>query len=272
MSFLYFLSDWVLFPTLYYVIRYRRKIVADNLQNAFPEKSKNNLTLIEKNYYHYLSDLILETIKGFQLSEKELISRMSWEKAKGVNPFIYSKMLFTFGHFGNYEWLNLSMSVLKKTQLLIPFRKVSNPVINDYLKEKRSQFGSELFPTEATSTMIIRAKKRIYNFAFFLANDQAAPLENAYLTSFLNQPTTFFRGTEKIAEVLELPVFFIKIERIKRGYYTYYFELISENARNETKGFCLEKHTRLLEKQIFENPELWLWSHKRWKYTQGVKK
>lgn len=266
-SALYFIADYFLFPVLFYVIAYRRNVVVENLKNAFPSYSIQEIATIEKDYFHYLADLILETIKGFQMPENELFSRMWWDRGKGIDPFVNDgNILFTFGHYGNYEWLNLAISAQQKWKLYIPFRQVTSKSMNDFLKQKREKFGSYLFPTEATSNMILKAKKEQSNFAFFLANDQAAPLSSAYLTHFLNQPTTFFKGTEKIAEILNLPVVFISIQRKKRGFYTYHFELISANAANEQKGFCLEKHAQCLEKEIQEEPSLWLWSHRRWKY------
>jgi KDO2-lipid IV(A) lauroyltransferase len=266
---LYLLSDFILYPVIYLMLRYRKGVVAQNITNAFPEKSYTEKKEIESQFYHYLSDLFLETIKGITISKTELQKRFEFVFDKELTNKWYEEkrdFLVTLGHYGNYEWFAMLLESEFQHLGSGPYHEMKNPYFNNMFKKMRTKFGTFMFPTHETYKLLNKGFDR--SFQITLANDQSAPPTKSYWITFLNQDTSFFYGTEKIAKQYDMPVLFAKILRIERGKYQVYFELITEDPKQERAGFILDKHAELLENQIKEKPQFWLWSHKRWKHKK----
>lgn len=265
---LHFLSDLLLFPLLYYVLGYRKRVVRQNLSNSFPSKTPNDLIRIEKAFYHYLCDLFVEILKMFTISEKALRNRITFDHFKISDKWFKENRSFvlTLGHFGNYEWLALSLDWLFPHIGAGPYHQMSNPYFNKLFLRARSKFGTKMFSTKETG-VFLRTPKEM-PFTVTLANDQSAPPTKSFWTTFLNQDTSFFLGTEKIARDLNLPVVFARIKRTQRGKYHIEYELICEEPLEMPAGAILQKHAELLEADIIAQPELWLWTHRRWKHKK----
>ncbi|MGR3809289.1 lysophospholipid acyltransferase family protein [Jiulongibacter sp. NS-SX5] len=270
----YFLSDVLVFPVLFHLVGYRRKVVQKNLHNAFPEKTESELDSIEKEFYHYLSDLFVETVKFFTIRCRVLKERFKYINPEVTDDWFLDQRSFvlTLGHYGNYEWLAKTLDISFNHRGTGPYREMSNQYFDKLFLRARSRYGTMLYPTYKTMETLRKEHEEVYLVA--LANDQSAPADKAYWTTFLNQDTSFFVGTEKIARAFNMPVLFAKIERVKRGYYEVRFEVISENPVEEPEGAIMEKHAQLLEEQIKAKPAYWLWTHKRWKHEKpaGVTK
>lgn len=262
---LYFISDLVYF-LIYYVFGYRKKVVRLNLKRSFPEKNTQDLTDIEKKFYRYITDMTLETIKCITISQEELKKRVVLKDDRILQE-LYAKgrnVIITMGHYGNHELVNLA---LPHTIPHIPkavYRPLSNKYFDNFFKNWRERFGGKMIAMADAQIEIRKTEER--PFAFFLVNDQSAPPERAYRTTFLNQETFYFTGPERFAKGFDLPVVFLRTEMPKRGYYELYFELISETPKDLAPNEILEIHSKKLERDIIDRPELWFWSHKRWKY------
>lgn len=265
---LYFLSSYVLYPILYYVFGYRRNVVKNNLKNSFPDKTQDELLDIEKKFYKYLSDIFLEILKSFTISKELLSSKISFENFELLDEsFSKNKnVIVTLGHIGNYEWIAKIFPLKLKAKFLVPFKKMTNPFFNNLFKKSREGFGAIFFPTYDTFKVLKEQNEKL--FVLGLANDQSAPPDKAFWVEFLNQDTSFFVGTEKIACQMDFPVFFGHVTVPKRGYYHVRLEKISNNPNEEEEGFILFNHAKLLEKDIMSNPPYWLWTHKRWKHDR----
>jgi Kdo2-lipid IVA lauroyltransferase/acyltransferase len=264
--FWYKLSTYILFPLLFYVVKYRRKIVQKNLRNAFPEDSKLEIQAKEKAFFRYLADLFVETIRSFSIPEKELSPRIKFENV-AILEKLYAEgksVILTLGHIGNYEWMAQAFPFALPHQSAIAYKKIKNKTLEALFKESRGKYGVEMFPTEDTG-MFLR-KKHSRPFMLALANDQSAPPLKCFWTKFLNQPTSFFMGTEKIAVKMNLPVVFAHVTVPKRGHYTLRFELITDQAPLQAEGNIMNTHAAWLEQDIKISPAYWLWSHKRWKH------
>lgn len=263
---LYFFSDFLLFPTLYYLISYRKKVVLKNLKNAFPEKSENEIKDLCKRYYHFLGDLMVETLKAFKITNQEFSRRIKYKNLDLLNSYFAQNknIMLSLGHLGNYEWVGLFLPQMTEYKILVPYRKLTNPTSEKVFKENRSRLGTIVFPTLETAQNL--KKKYEKPTALFMANDQSAHPYKSFWTRFLNQDTSFYPGTEKLAKIFDLPVFFLHITRPKRGYYEVDFELITSNPKSLKEGEILTKHAEILQADIEKNPEIWLWSHKRWKH------
>ena len=264
--FLYLISD-ILFVVIYYIIGYRRKVVQQNLQNAFPEKTIPERKDIERKFYRYFADLIVETIKTISISPKELSKRV-----KAINPELVHKLLnidkkivAVAGHYGNWEMLALGITSITDKKFMIIYKPLSNSVFDRFFIRTRSRFRG----IPVAMKMVLRKMVELKNEPFItvLLGDQTpVKHESTYFTTFLNQPTAVFLGLEKMAKSFDCLVYFCDLRRVKRGYYTYTAVSLIDDAK-EAKPYEITKaHVQYLEKVIREKPEYWLWSHRRWKF------
>lgn len=264
---LYFLSDYLVYPVLHKVLGYRQKVVRENMRRVYPEKTEAERRVIETKFYHYLSDLFMETVKGFSISFEALNRRISFTNLELLQKLYRENagVVLTLGHVGNYEWLAQYFPRAGNVRLAVPYRKLTNPYFDKAFKSTREQGGALLFHTQRTHEFIRKQKDR---YVLALANDQSAPPEKSYWTRFLNQDTSFFEGTERMARQLKFPVLFMNIRVTGRGKYTMTFLPVTEDPDKEPVGDILSSHARLLEENIHQAPEYWLWSHKRWKHRK----
>lgn len=265
---LYFLAD-VFFFLSYYLIGYRKETVLTNLRNAFPEKSDKELKQIAKAFYHHLADLFFETIKAFQASEATLNKRFHYKNPELMDE-LYAKgksVALLSGHYANWEW-TITMPQLLKHKVNGIYRSIQNKEFDHYIRKVRSRFGGLLIPA-ATSwrTMLELARSGQITATYYLT-DQTALVDTKYWMMFLNQETPIFPGPEIIASRLKQAVVFMDIQKVRRGYYDVEFTTLFEDASTTKEYEVTKAHTKFLEEIIRKRPELWLWSHRRWKHKR----
>ena len=265
----YLLSDGVYF-LLYKVIGYRKKVVYANLKNSFPEKSHEELKAIEKKFYKYLCDLFLETLKTLTISKEQAVKRCAFnESTITIFKELHEQKkscIVVMGHYGNWEWAGNSFSLINPQQLYVIYHPLSNKNFDKLMYNMRTRFGTKLYAMKDTMREMIRNRNEV-NATAFIADQTPAP-ESAYWTTFLNQDTPVFWGTEKIAQKLNFPIVYVTVNRVKRGYYEVNSEYLVMEPKNTKEGEISELHTRKLEKDIKAQPEIWLWSHRRWKHKK----
>ena len=268
---LYRLAD-AFYVLIFYVVKYRRKVVNENLYNAFPEKSALELKAIEKKYYKFLSSLFIEIIKMKSISKKELSKRVKFKNADLVEAYLQNNesVLFCSSHYGNYEWVCMAIGLNFSGQHYPIYKPLSSGSFDRWFLTMRSRFGNKMVAMRQTLRAIQASKNSASMFTF--GSDQApAKDESIYWTHFLHQETSVQLGIEKIAKKTNRPVFYLKINYLKRGYYEVDCVPICLDP-NQTKEFEItEMHTRVLEEMIEEEPAYWLWSHRRWKYKPQPK-
>jgi KDO2-lipid IV(A) lauroyltransferase len=263
---LYLLAD-LLFFIIFYIVRYRRKVTRENLSNAFPEKSFKERNQIEQKYYRFLADMIMESLKMHSISATEMAIRCRLTNPEEVQRHYDEgrSVLLASGHYANWEWANLALALGFKEKFFVIFKPLTNQDFGEYLNDMRSRFGAVMVPMKLTLRKIVELKSQKYMFGF--ASDQTPTRhETQYFTHFLNQPTAVFLGLEKIAKTTQNPVVFLHIDRRKRGYYDYTFTTLVEDPKETAEYEITNLHTRKLEEIIRRKPELWLWSHRRWKF------
>ncbi|GAA4087583.1 lysophospholipid acyltransferase family protein [Mucilaginibacter panaciglaebae] len=261
---LYILAD-VLFVLLYYLVGYRRKVTQANLRNAFPEKTDVERSGIEKKYYRYLADLILEAIKMTTISQSELQRRVVCTNPELVKSYEAAGKSVTAvaGHYCNWEWAGLEFSI--HTRLFVIYKSLANNIFDKFFIKTRSRFGAVVVPMAQALRSSV-AHKNEFTVSVY-AGDQTPPLATAqYFTDFLNQPTAVFLGIEKIARLIDSVVIFYDMKRIKRGYYTYTVVPLVENTKESAAHEITEAHVKYLEMMIRREPQYWIWSHRRWKF------
>jgi KDO2-lipid IV(A) lauroyltransferase len=266
LSILYLISD-ILYYLLYYVLRYRLKVVSTNLQNAFPEKSTLERKKIAKKYYRYLADLIVETIKMKSISKKEIEKRMFLINPELIHSYFNKNqsIIFVTGHYGNWEWGIPRMSLMSNHPSLVIYKPLSNEEFEETFNKMRTRFGGTMVPMKSTLRKIIEHQD-ILHASVFLSDQTPTRNGSDYFINFLNQPTLAFKGIEKIAQKTNYPIVYCHINRIKRGYYQAKFTTLVEHPKDTVENEITHLHNKFLEEIIKEKPELWLWSHKRWKH------
>lgn len=266
LSVLYLLSD-LCFVLIYGVFRYRRKIVQTNLNNAFPEKTEDEKKIIARHFYLHLCDYFFETIKLIHLSEKNIQKRMvligDHLNIKGKEK---RHLIVMLGHNGNWEWLS-GVGLKDNHQWVAPYHPLQNsPNFDHFMYQLRSRFGALPVTMKQTYKQLMKIAQSGELFLAGMIADQSPPNpKNRHWITFLNQDTAVMEGSERIAQKTNAAVFFAKMIKIKRGYYNLTLIPITENPSDEEDLFITKRYYELLEEQIREQPECWLWSHRRWK-------
>ena len=266
---LYLLSDFVYF-ILFYCIGYRKKVILNNLRNAFPEKSDAEINVIFKSFYHYLCDLIFEVLKVTTISKETMLKRCKFDPDSLAIFQKYAdegkSVILVMGHLGNWEWAGHPFSILCKQQLNVIYHPLKSKYFEALMLGMRGRFGTRMIPMKTAFKEMI-AHRNDLTATVFIADQTPMP-ENAYWTKFLNQDTPIFKGTEIIARKMNLPIVYSYIKKEKRGYYTMYASILTDDPAATADGEISEMHTRRLEQDIIANPDTWLWSHRRWKYKR----
>jgi Kdo2-lipid IVA lauroyltransferase/acyltransferase len=267
---LYYLLSDLLFGLGYYIIGYRKKVIHQNLRNAFPLKTELEIIETGRRYYAFMIDLFLETFKQLVMSPHSVQRRFRFINPEVLEPFQQrnQSIIFVLGHYGNWEWCGQSFHLKKMFQQDVLYHPLSNPFFDWITYKLRSRWGVGLIPMQVSIKEMIRRKEMLTATAF-LADQTPSNKDACHWMTFLNQDTPVFLGTEKIAKKLNRPVVFVHLNRIKRGSYETSFTVISESPKDTPDNWITEQHTKLLEADIIKCPELWLWSHRRWKHKRS---
>lgn len=262
---LYRFSDFLFFM-MYYVVRYRKWVVIKNMKKCFPDKSDRELSVYHRKFYQSLCDMFVETIKGFTLGKKALLKRFV-----ATNPEVADKyfkqgkdVIILLGHFANWEWAVATLYEKFLHQPVVLYKPISNPYIDKYFNKSRSRFGIQLVSIRDTKEFFIMHKPK--PVAVYMIADQFPPVkERQKEVVFFNSVTPFLHGPEKYATMLNIPVLFLDLKRVNRGYYQFSLTELSPEPQNLPENELTQRYASLLQKSISDQPESWVWSHKRWK-------
>jgi KDO2-lipid IV(A) lauroyltransferase len=260
----------LLYLILYRIVGYRKQVIRQNLANAFPEKSTAERKLIEKKYYHYLADLMVETIKMLTITPTEVRKRMKPANAdtdKLVDTYFKQgkSIIGAVGHYGNWELAALSFSQVTNEERIIVYKPLANEVSDEIFKKARSRFGATLVAMKDILRKLVTLRGKL-SFTV-LVSDQTPVQESVqYFANFLNQPTAVFLGIEKLAKMTNSAVVFCEVKCVKRGYYNYNFVPLITEPKKMAEYEITNVHVAYLENMIKQEPQYWLWSHKRWKF------
>lgn len=266
---LYVLSDFN-YLLMYHVGRYRRKVVRENLEKSFPEKTEAERLQIERKFYRYLSDYMLEDLKLLHMSAEDLCQRMIYKNTEQYLELTekYGGIIVMIPHYANYEWLIGMGSVMKPGDVPVQvYKPLKDKYLNELFKQIRSRFGGYNIPKHSTAREIIKLKREGKNMVVGLITDQW-PSGDRYWTTFLGQETAFLNGAERIAKMMNFPVFYCELTKTRRGYCEAEFKLMTEAPKETVEGEITDMIAYELEQTIRREPAYWLWSHKRWKFTK----
>ena len=271
-SLLYLFSGMVRI-ILQYVIRYRRKVITDNLNRSFPEKTPIEIRNIINCYYRNLADIIVEVIKLQRISPEALKERFIINGFEHLNHAFDSgrSVIMAIGHCGNWEWMGAVFGLLSPVRGFGVVKPLADKNFHKYMESLRHRFNPDgTIPFQHTYRAFIRNKKEMVTLNAIAADQTPTRSEISYWTSFLNQDTPFFTGVEKLARSLDFSVAYIDIHRTGRGRYTGDIRLITHDPQHTADLEITEKYIRLLEDSIRRQPDNWLWSHRRWKFERNA--
>ncbi len=268
---LYIFSD-LTFLILYYFPSYRRDVVSTNLKNAFPEKSETERKFIEKKFYRHLADIFIETFKLSHLSKEEHMKRFTASNLGILEKLLLEKrdIIAVLGHYNNWEWLSV-FPLYTKYKAVSIYKPLQNRFFDRFINNLRSKHGMILTPMSSIVREIINDRKNNINtISAFISDQTPQKSEIKYWTTFLNQDTPVYLGTEKVAAKYDMAIVFFNIQKIKRGYYNLNIELLFEHTAGLPDHFITESHVRRMEEIVIEKPEFWIWSHRRWKHKRPL--
>ena len=263
---LYLLSDVVAF-FLYYFFAYRKKVVMANLLQAFPSKSEVERIAIAKKFYRNFTDNWTETLKLLSMSKQSMNKRITGNFEIFHQVYATGKAVqVNLGHFFNWELMTLHAGINQPYTFLTVYLPQSSKIMNRLVLYVRGRWGNSLLPSRDMARAIIPWRKKQYLLALGADQRPAFPY-NAYWLNFLNKPAGFVKGPEKYARGQGIPVVMMTTTRKKRGHYHFDYFLLCEDPKSLPEGELIRQYVRHLEENIELQPDLYLWSHNRWKHS-----
>ena len=270
---LYILSDILFFP-MFYIVRYRRKLVYQNMKDSFPEKSEKEIRRMEIAFYHHFCDYIVETIKLLHISDKETRKRVKFHNTEALQEIVDNggSCLMLLGHYGNWEFVPSVTLWMRKGSVIFAqiYRPLKNKWFDRFFLKLRGRYHSECIAKQDTLRSILRYKSSGRpSITGFMADQTPSPANIHHWVNFLNHDTPVFTGVEKIAHKVGFSVFYFDVEKIKRGYYSVTIREISKNPKETEEFEITNKYMEMMETTILRAPEYWLWTHNRWKHKRS---
>jgi KDO2-lipid IV(A) lauroyltransferase len=269
---LYVFSDMLYF-LVYRAIRYRLKIVRQNLRNAFPDQTDRECRRTERRFYRHFADYMVETIKLAHISQEEILRRAHIRNPEIIKPLLtqgHTCIMLLMGHYGNWEWFTGAMPFFGgEVQIHQLYRPLKSPAFDRLFLFLRGRFHAFGIKKNEAFREIIRLRQaKTPSLVVFIADQTPSKANLHYWTTFLHQESAMLTGPERIAAKLNLPVIYVEVQKTKRGYYTVDFDLITDHPKEMPEHWITEEYTRRMERNILRDPACWLWTHKRWKYRR----
>ena len=271
LSVLYFLADYVIYPLVRYVARYRLKLVRKNIGLSFPEKSESERDAIINAFYHHFADIMVEIFYGYRVSDEEMRERVVFENMEVLEELARQKhgVIAYLGHMCNWEWIaDVGKQFADKSIVEYNvYRKQKNQKSDEAMLLLRSKRGGECVEKNVLLRKLVQLRRADHPFVIGLIADQKPSPRNAHIwTTFLNQDTSFLDGGEVLSRKFDLGVVYANITSPKRGYYRIHFEVITDEPQSMPENEITLSYARMIEANIRQQPERWLWTHNRWKW------
>lgn len=270
LSILYLFSDF-LFVIAFYLVKYRRKLVVRNLQKSFPEKSAQEIKVIERKFYHNLCDYVFETLKLLTISPEELKRRIKFLNPELIQPFKDRRqpVLYLASHQFNWEWLVASANLWLPVTSEYVYQPQRSNLVNRFSLMTRGRFGAYAVKRAEVVREMVRRKDIVRGFAIVADQFPGHGNDKRYWTEFLNQDTAFFEGVNNLATMMQYPAFYAKMSKVKRGHYQMELVQVGEPPYEQNSMIVLNNYVKQTEQVIKSDPSGWLWSHNRWKKSRN---
>ncbi|OXB02479.1 lysophospholipid acyltransferase family protein [Flavobacterium pectinovorum] len=263
----YWLSDFVHF-IIYHIVGYRKKVVRENLTMTLPHLNDAERKEIEKKFYKHMCDMFLETIKTMSISPEEMEKRFQVTNIELVQDYAKKgkSVILVASHYASYEWL-LTINPKLGFQGIAIYKRIANRYFDKLIREIRSKYNTELIETRQAIPTMAQNQRQGKLSLYGLASDQSPKLDRIFHSmKFMGIEVPVHTGAEMLAKKYDLSVIMVKVKKVKRGYYEATFLTIADNPNDFENFEITEKYLKEVEKQIYECPEYYLWTHKRWKH------
>ena len=260
-----YVITWPFYLIVAYVIQYRKAVITQQLRDSFPEKSTQEIRQLRRKFYRHFVDTLIEVLREFSMSDEELQRRFRLTNPEILQPFYEAgkNVAMVMGHQGNWEYV-AGIHHQMAHQFVCLYKPLKNPFIEKKVLETRRKNGCSVISIFDVGKFVKGDHPEPY-MLIFIADQEPSRKSRIYWTDFLNHETAVAAGTERYAKMLDMPVFFGKILKPKRGHYEMTLELLEAHPKQAEDGKITIEHTAALEQNILENPAYWLWSHMRWK-------
>ncbi|WP_412560567.1 lysophospholipid acyltransferase family protein [Winogradskyella sp. MIT101101] len=268
---LYGLSD-VIYFFVYKVFGYRKSVVKENLRLVFPDKSEKEITDITGKFYHHLCDMMVEAIKSLTISEAEMQRRFKFSNVELINDLEEKQrsIILMCAHYGSWEWIFILQTYVKHKGYAV-YKRLENKYFDRLVKRIRAKYNSHLITTKETYAILNESKSKGELTINGFVSDQSPKVNKAFhWNEFMGIKVPMYTGAEMLAKKLDMAVVFFGVKRLKRGYYETTFKIITENPREYKDYDITDIFFKLVEEQILEAPQYYLWTHKRWKHRDKV--
>lgn len=273
--------SFVLYVFLFYLVKYRKKIVIEHIERTFPHLTKKEQATIIKKFYKHLSDLIIETIKGFSMSEKQILKHFQIVENNTLKEIIEQNknVIIALSHQNNWEWVCLVFGAYFADKNIYPigfYKPLRNKYVEKIINAMRMKFGGTMYSSEQALTVLKKLKQKEQKIILgSVADQRPIEIDKECVLNFLNRPTPFFSGLAWLSMGAGVPVYYATVRKTKRHYYQ--MEIIHlytppekiMDKKQETQ-YIIQLYAKQLEKDIYAEPHTWLWSHKRWKFAPDV--
>ena len=268
---LYLLSDFI-FLIIFHVVKYRRKLVFKNMSDSFPEKSAQEVRALERRFYHWFCDYLVESVKLLTISKQQLRRRMVFKGAEIVDEIVKDgqSCAVYLGHYCNWEWItSLPLWVTPEAQCGQIYHVLENSDYDRLFLKLRQRMGAVCIPMAETLRKLAEYRQQRQPVVIGYISDQVPFWNNIHhWCQFLNHDTPVLTGTERLAQQTGHAVLYLDVTRERRGYYVAEFKLITREPKQMTDYTITDAYFKMLEASIHRAPEFWLWTHNRWKRTR----
>jgi len=270
---LYAFSD-LLYIFLYKIFGYRKSTVKNNLQLVFPDKSDKEIKDITSQFYHHLCDMMVEAIKSLSISKKEMQKRFTFSNIELIHDLERKEqsVILMCAHYGSWEWIFILQTYVKYKGYAV-YKRLANKHFDKLVKGIRAKYNSHLITTKETFSVLTECNAKGELTINGFVSDQSPKAHKAFhWNEFMGIKVPMYTGAEMMAKKMDMAVVFFRVKRLKRGYYQTTFETITENPREFEDYTITDTFFKLVEQQIYEAPQYYLWTHKRWKHRNKVPK
>ncbi len=264
---LYAFSD-VLYLFVYRIFGYRKKTVQANLRLVFPEKNNREINRITRKFYHHLCDMMVEAIKSLTISEAQMKKHFTFSNVELIQNLEKQNrsIVLMCAHYGSWEWIFILQTYVNSRGNAV-YKRIENKYFDRLVKRIRAKYNSHLITTKETVPTLIKLKSEgVTTINGFVSDQSPKPWKAFHWTEFMNIRVPVHTGAEMLAKKLDMAVVFFGVKRLKRGYYETTFQTLAENPKTFKDYDITEAFLKLVERQIHEAPEYYLWTHKRWKH------
>lgn len=264
---LYLLSSG-LWPIVYYIVRYRRKVTRQNLLRSFPDKDMKEIKRIERRYYRHLADLLVEGIYNLRATPRQILRHYHIMNREVINKYYEQgqSVIVMSAHYNNWEYMVSSLNMQLRHHGVGVGKPLNEKTFGYFLTRKRTRYGTEVVDhTNMRQAMAFYDKYHVPTAYMMLSDQSPNDVHRCYWTTFLHQETGFIYGSEHFARKYHYPVLLYSVKKVRRGYYELTLSELTANPDLLPEGEITHRYVQWLEQLIEQQPEYWLWSHKRWK-------